>query len=97
MKFLLIKLKNLFRQEFDNFSVLPEKNIENKAKTLIVIDGQNVALRHSETQFSAKALQLVIQYWLRKGHPVHVLLPDYCFDKEEVAKRKRDSIAVIYL
>lgn len=67
-------------------------NRENKEKTLIVLDGQNVAIRHGDTRFSSAGLKLAIDYWVEKGHQVHVMLPDYYFKKEEVAMKRQLAV-----
>lgn len=72
----------------ENFGPLSIETKEQKDKTLIILDGQNVAIRHGDTQFSAEGLQIALDYWIKRGHPVHAMLPDYCFNKEEVARRK---------
>jgi len=32
---------------------------------------------------------MVIDYWHQRGHTVQVLLPDYCFNREDVMLRKK--------
>ena len=71
--------------------------MKDKSKTLIVIDGQNVALRHKEEQFSSKALKMVVDYWLKKGYMITILLPDICFSKETVSKKKELAVNFIIL
>lgn len=56
------------------------------------MDGQNVALRHKENQFSSKALKMVSEYWLKKAYPIHILLPDICFSKEAVTKKRELAV-----
>ena len=65
---------------------------ESKEKSLIIIDGQNVAIRYGGTQFSALGIKLVIDYWQQRGHIVQVMLPDYCFNKEEVMLKKKLAV-----
>ena len=71
--------------------------MKDKSKTLIVIDGQNVALRHKEEQFSSKALKMVVDYWLKKGYMILILLPDICFSKETVSKKKELAVNITIL
>lgn len=61
---------------------------ETKDKHLIILDGQNIAIRYGDTRFSSLGLKIAIDYWVEKGHTVHVLLPDYFFNKEEVIKKR---------
>ncbi len=67
-------------------------NKENKEKRLIVLDGQNVAIRHGDTHFSSKGIKLVIDFWTERGHEVNVLLPDFYFNKEEVAMKRQLAV-----
>lgn len=55
---------------------------------MIVVDGQNVAIRHGKDHFSAQGLQITADYWQQKGHKVIILLPDYFFKTEEVEKKQ---------
>lgn len=49
----------------------------------------NVAIRHGhDKRFSSKGLKIAIDYWLKKQHNVVVLLPDFCFNKEEAVKKE---------
>ena len=73
----------------NNYSIIPSKSFEDKSKRCIVVDGQNVGIRHGGNLLSSKALKIVIEFWIRKGHPIQVLLLDFYFNKEEVAKRKK--------
>lgn len=78
-----------------DLSHLTSDDFKDKSKTLIVVDGQNVALRYKEDQFSSKALKMVAEYWMKKGYPIHIFLPDICYSKETVNKKK--EFAVIFL
>ena len=69
-------------------------NRENKEKNLIVLDGQNVAIRHGDTYFSSMGIKLAIDFWAERGHQVNVLLPDYYFKKEEVAMKKQLAVNI---
>jgi len=75
-----------------DLSHLKAEDMKDKSKTLIVIDGQNVALRHKEEQFSSRALKIVTDYWLKKGYLILILLPDICFSKETVSKKKELAV-----
>lgn len=76
---------------------MPHKLIEDKSKTLILIDGQNVALRHREEQFSSKALKIIGEFWTKKGYPFHILLPDFCFNKETIAKKRELAVKLKFI
>lgn len=67
-------------------------NKENKEKRLIILDGQNVAIRYGDTKFSSLGLKLAIDFWAERGHQVQVLLPDYYFKKEEVAMKRQLAV-----
>jgi ribonuclease ZC3H12 len=55
---------------------------------MIVIDGMNAAIRHGhDKRFSSKGLRIAIEFWIQKKHTVLVLLPDFCFNKEDAIKR----------
>lgn len=73
------------------------EDFKDKSKTLIVVDGQNVALRHNESQFSSKALKMVAEFWMKKSYPIHILLPDICFSKETVMKKKELAVKFFIL
>ena len=56
---------------------------------MIVIDGMNAAIRHGhDKRFSSKGLRIAIDFWISKKHTVLVLLPDFCFNKEDAIKRQ---------
>jgi hypothetical protein len=42
-----------------------------------VIDGMNVALRKNQKPFSSSALKQAADFFLERGHSVHIFLPDY--------------------
>jgi hypothetical protein len=61
-----------------------------KSKPLIVIDAQNVAMRHGKDKnFSVKGLHLCINYWIKNGHKVVCFVPEYLLDFEQVAANKK--------
>ena len=80
----------------ENFGPMGGMNKETRDKNMIILDGQNVAIRYGDTQFSAEGLQIALDYWIKKGHQAHVMLPDYCFNKEEVARRKVIAVSRLY-
>jgi hypothetical protein len=52
-------------------------------KPVIVIDGQNIAMRHGKGNFfSTRGLVITINYWRKNGHSVICFLPEYLFDYE---------------
>ena len=51
-----------------------------------------MAIRYESTQFAALGIKLVIDYWQQRGHIVQVLLPDYCFNKQEVMLKKKLAV-----
>lgn len=61
-------LKQDIRKEIeDSFKNLPTQHELNVQKTLIVVDGMNVAIRHGrDKRFSSKGLKIAIDYWLKK-------------------------------
>lgn len=71
-----------------------EDSVKNElVKPLIVIDGMNVAIRYgqetiSEARFITQGLKLALEYWMKRGHSVIIILPDYCFKESEVQKKK---------
>eukprot|EP01017_Pseudomicrothorax_dubius_P008671 TRINITY_DN12867_c0_g1_i2.p1 TRINITY_DN12867_c0_g1~~TRINITY_DN12867_c0_g1_i2.p1 ORF type:complete len:501 (+),score=87.67 TRINITY_DN12867_c0_g1_i2:731-2233(+) len=64
---------------------------ESREKNLIVIDGQNVAVRYGGDRFRSKGIKLAVEYWQQRGHAVQVILPDFCFQREEVLKRQQTA------
>jgi len=59
-------------------------------KPLIVLDAQNVAMKHGKDKlFSVKGIQLAVNYWHKNGHKVIGFLPEYLFDHDQVASNKR--------
>lgn len=59
-------------------------------KPLIVIDAQNIAMKHGKDKlFSVKGIQIAVNYWNKNGHRVVGFLPEYLFDYEEVASNKK--------
>lgn len=57
---------------------------------MIVLDAQNVAMRHGQNEiFQVRGIQLAIQYWIKNGHKVICFLPEYLFNYDEVNKNKK--------
>ena len=64
--------------------------LKKKQKPLIVLDAQNVAMRHGKDQvFSCKGIQIAIQFWKKNGHEVICFLPEYLFNYKEVSQKKK--------
>ena len=81
-----LKIPNEVKEIFKD---LPKQNDDNLQKTMIVIDGMNAAIRHGHNKrFSSKGLRIAIDFWISKKHIVLVLLPDFCFNKEDAIKRQ---------
>lgn len=67
-----------------------QKQLKLKVKPLIVLDAQNVAMRHGQdAKFSCKGIIVAVRYWQKNGHKVICFLPDYLFDYSEVGKQKK--------
>ena len=58
-------------------------------KPLIIIDLQNVAMRHGNKTFSCKGIEIVVQYWMSKGHKVVGFMPEYALDEDRVGETIR--------
>ena len=55
---------------------------------MIVLDAQNVAMRHGKDKvFSVKGIQIAINYWRKNGHEVVCFVPDYLLDFEQVGAK----------
>lgn len=64
--------------------------MKKQEKPLIVLDAQNIAMRHGKDKvFSCRGIQIAVQYWVKNGHKVICFLPEYLFNYEEVGKNKR--------
>ncbi|KRX00081.1 hypothetical protein PPERSA_07278 [Pseudocohnilembus persalinus] len=80
--------KDIKKELEDQFKDLPQQNDENLSKTLIIVDGMNVAIRHGkDKRFSSQGLKAVVDFFLPKKHNVLILLPDFCFNKEQALKK----------
>lgn len=67
---------------------LPLRDDDKLQRTLVVIDGMNAAIRHGlDKRFSSRGLRIAIEFWIKRKHNVIVLLPDFCFNKEDAIKR----------
>ena len=63
-----------------------------REKPLIVLDAQNVAMRHGQDKlFSCRGIQIAVQYWVKNGHKVICFLPEYLFDYQQVSQRKKQA------
>lgn len=59
-------------------------------KPLIVLDAQNVAMKHGRDKlFSVKGIHIAVNYWHKNGHKVICFLPEYLFDYEQVETNKK--------
>mgnify|MGYP000872995051 FL=1 len=71
---------------------LKEKELR-KDKTLIVADGRNVAIKHGRNEFfSVKGLEIVVKFWTDKNFPILIIRPEYCFDEEEINRRRLQNV-----
>ena len=74
--------------------------IQDRTKTTVVVDGRNVAVRYGETicpnnpQFYTKGILLAVKFFHELGHPVMVILPDYCYNSAEVQKRRMGKLSI---
>lgn len=67
-----------FFQQIDKISTMSQKVDQ---KPLIIVDAQNVAMRHGKNSlFSVQGIQIVIEFWHKNGHQVVCFLPDYLFN-----------------
>ncbi|CAD8169152.1 unnamed protein product [Paramecium octaurelia] len=62
-------------------------------KKLIIIDGMNVAMRYGQEQsqvakFCSQGLKCALEFWVKRGHDVMIILPDFCFSESEISKKK---------
>lgn len=53
--------------------------VDSLAKTIVVVDGMNVAIRFGDKKFKAEGLKITTDYWESLGHSVLIMLPDFCF------------------
>jgi ribonuclease ZC3H12 len=74
--------------QIESFMGLSEPK-EKREKTPIILDGMNVAIRYGDDHFVAMGIKVAADYWMTKGHTVQVMLPDYCFNREDVMLRKK--------
>ena len=66
-------------------------------KPLVILDVQNIAMRHGNKIFSCKGIQIVMDYWLQNGHKVISFLPDYLLDYDKVGEMKRLKVIILYI
>ncbi|CAD8104596.1 unnamed protein product [Paramecium sonneborni] len=65
-------------------------------KKLIIIDGMNVAMRYGQEQaqvakFCSQGLKCALEFWVKKGHEVMIILPDFCFNESDINKKKESN------
>ena len=64
--------------------------VQLKKKPLIVLDAQNVAMRHGvDAQFSCKGILIAVNFWQKNGHDVICFLPEYLLNYAAVGKNKK--------
>lgn len=71
---------------------LPKNMQMIKEKPLIILDASNVAMKHGDSNFSSKGIQIVMDYFTKNGHQVISFLPEYFFrqkDPKANDKKKR--------
>ena len=61
----------------------------------VVIDGQNVARHYGHNQFVTRGLQIVLDYYFRKGVPAVALLPRHYVDMRPGNSRTADDIPLL--
>lgn len=72
-------------EESDTTKGKPGRALGGEYKPLIVLDAQNVAMKHGRDKlFSTKGIHIAINYWMKNGHKVVCFLPEYLFDYEQV-------------
>ena len=65
----------------------PEKKSDLKLKkSTIIIDVQNIAMRHGNGKFSVRGIEIVVEYWSARGHKVVGFMPEYLLDEKRVAE-----------
>ena len=64
--------------------------VQMKQKPLIVLDAQNVAMRHGvDVSFSCKGIRIAVNFWQKNGHSVICFLPEYLLNYAAVGKNKK--------
>lgn len=67
----------------------PGKKEKKNSKPLVVIDAQNLAMKHGRDKvFSTRGILIAVAYWRGNGHKVVGFLPEYLFDYEKVNAMK---------
>jgi len=61
------------------------------SKPLIIIDIQNIAMRHGDGVFSTRGIQIVVDFWISKGYKVVGFIPDYLLNERQVAELSKMS------
>ena len=81
--------EDIFSQ-IDNLNIDEKQALSQEKKPLIIIDAQNVAMRHGKDKlFSSKGIHLAINYWTKNGHQVVCFVPEYILDYQQVADKKK--------
>ena len=76
--------------QIDNLNQDQKKLLSQSNKPLIVIDAQNIAMRHGKDKmFSSKGIHIAINYWMKNGHQVVCFVPEYILDYQQVADKKK--------
>ncbi|XP_044015043.1 putative uncharacterized protein DDB_G0282499 isoform X2 [Aphidius gifuensis] len=82
----------------DNNKITKKQNLNNDKLRVIVVDGSNVAMAHSNNKsFSIKGIELIIKYFTSRGHKVKVFLSrrrDKGKDKKLLDKWYKEGIVV---
>ena len=84
------KQKSKDEEIFDQIDSLNDgiKTSVTTSKPLIVLDAQNIAMRHGKDKFfSVMGIQIAINYWRKNGHQVVCFVPDYLLDYNQVAEK----------
>ena len=56
--------------------------------TTVVLDYQNIAMRHGKSEvFSCKGIRLAVNYFRKRGHDIIGFIPDYTMDRRKIAQK----------
>lgn len=59
-----------------------------QTKQLVVVDGPNIAVRHGNGGFSCKGLRIVLNYYVRKGFDVKIVVPEQYLQEDRAEELK---------
>lgn len=59
-----------------------------QAKKMVVLDGPNIAVRHGNGNFSCKGLRIVLNYYVRKGYDVKIVVPEQYLQEDRAEELK---------